>query len=285
MDTQLSTNIGQESATTSSNTLQTEEKSEGPKQKVLLLLHGLLLDWTIWQPYINNFAGQYRVISLDLRGHGKSTRHEKTKQHKYKDYFEDWDELIKAKKLEDKGIELTVITFSATGMLFLHYLENRTIKSLKNVIILSGADILNTNLAKAARNVPAPMIWQPLKNTAKARAREYLFTTKDLPITEEFVTKALSMHPNVVTEVIRTIGDKKFEKKMNQKKLPDIPMLVKGGDQDSIYPPAAIQGPHDLPKAELKIMENAKHMFPFERPAEVIEQIKMFLNKPEPNNP
>lgn len=279
VDSQLTPNMDQLNITTNNTNTDTQIQ---PKQKVLVFLHGFLLDWTIWQPYINYFASGYRVISFDLRGHGKSPKHEKTKQHKYKDYFDDFDEFFKAKNLYNGNIELTIIAFSTTGMIFLHYLENKTFINLKNLILLSSADFLNNNLAKAARNIPSPIVWQPLKNKAREKATEYLFTSKESPITEEFISLALIMNADVLTEVIRTIGDKRFEKKMNHKKIAGIHLLAIGGDSDNIYPPAAIQELQDIPNAELKIMENAKHMFPFERPAEVIEQIKMFLNKSEP---
>jgi len=46
-----------------------EDRGQGPP---LLLLHGLLMDHTIFEPQIEVLAETHRVIAPDLRGHGRS---------------------------------------------------------------------------------------------------------------------------------------------------------------------------------------------------------------------
>ena len=46
--------------------------SETGKGTVLVLLHGFLENATMWDFYIEAFAKKYRVVTLDLLGHGKS---------------------------------------------------------------------------------------------------------------------------------------------------------------------------------------------------------------------
>ena len=52
-------------------TLYYEEEGEGFP---LLLIHGLLSDLTSWRYQIDPFAKHYRVITVDLKGFGKSTK-------------------------------------------------------------------------------------------------------------------------------------------------------------------------------------------------------------------
>lgn len=47
-----------------------EEKGEG---KPLIFLHGFSLDMRQWKRQVDHFSKRYRVITLDARGHGKSS--------------------------------------------------------------------------------------------------------------------------------------------------------------------------------------------------------------------
>jgi pimeloyl-ACP methyl ester carboxylesterase len=47
-----------------------ETYGQGPP---LILLHGFFHTASMWKPYIAAFAERYRVIAVDLRGHGRST--------------------------------------------------------------------------------------------------------------------------------------------------------------------------------------------------------------------
>ena len=46
--------------------------SDTGKGTVIVLLHGFLENATMWDSYISTFAEKYRVITIDLLGHGKS---------------------------------------------------------------------------------------------------------------------------------------------------------------------------------------------------------------------
>lgn len=39
----------------------------------LVLIHGFLTSGKVWEPYIADFAKHFRVINVDMRGHGRST--------------------------------------------------------------------------------------------------------------------------------------------------------------------------------------------------------------------
>ncbi|MEO8235929.1 MAG: alpha/beta hydrolase [Flavobacterium sp.] len=46
--------------------------SDAGKGTVIVLLHGFLENATMWDSYISAFAEKYRVVTIDLLGHGKS---------------------------------------------------------------------------------------------------------------------------------------------------------------------------------------------------------------------
>ena len=44
--------------------------SRGPEGKWLVLLHGLGVDCSVWEPFLDDLIAGYNVIMLDLPGHG-----------------------------------------------------------------------------------------------------------------------------------------------------------------------------------------------------------------------
>ena len=46
---------------------------DAPEAPVLLLLHSLGWDHTMWDPQIDAWSREFRVVSVDLRGHGQSS--------------------------------------------------------------------------------------------------------------------------------------------------------------------------------------------------------------------
>lgn len=47
--------------------------SEGEGDTTLLFIHGWAIDQTYWQPQVDYFKDNYRVVTLDLAGHGESS--------------------------------------------------------------------------------------------------------------------------------------------------------------------------------------------------------------------
>jgi pimeloyl-[acyl-carrier protein] methyl ester esterase len=40
--------------------------------KPILLIHGWTMHLGVWDDFVQEFAAKYRIITVDLRGHGKS---------------------------------------------------------------------------------------------------------------------------------------------------------------------------------------------------------------------
>ncbi len=55
------------SSLTSSELLYSTERGSGPP---LLLVHGLMVSGDMFEPVVEQFAAQHRLIVPDLRGHG-----------------------------------------------------------------------------------------------------------------------------------------------------------------------------------------------------------------------
>lgn len=51
--------------------------AEAGEGKVIVLLHGFTESMKIWNSFVNKLSGKYRVITIDLPGHGRSARLDK----------------------------------------------------------------------------------------------------------------------------------------------------------------------------------------------------------------
>ncbi len=65
-----------------------------PEAPPVVLLHGFTSDSRLWQPHIEAFTADYRVISPDLRGHGRSSAPENLESYTMVRYSEDLRELL-----------------------------------------------------------------------------------------------------------------------------------------------------------------------------------------------
>ncbi|HKZ41821.1 MAG TPA: alpha/beta hydrolase, partial [Candidatus Hodarchaeales archaeon] len=247
---------------------------------VAVFLPGLGLTHSIFERYFEEFyALGYRIISLDHRGHGKSDRPEKIKDLRHETMFEDWQEFFSKLGLDKPPLELTVITFSVTGVLFLHFLENRTINSLKQLIILSGSDYIPSNISKAARIIPPPAVWIPLKRQAVERGKKALFSKPDDLLVDRVLETLITMDPDCIQQLVKIIGEKSFEKSVNDRKIGDVPLLFLVGDRDPIFGPTVAQKSLEDSSTtrSWKQVENGSHFFPFEKTEETFVAIHRFI--------
>jgi len=110
-----------------------EDNGTGP---AIVLLHGNGEDHTIFDKLTESLADRYRVIAVDSRDHGLSTRNKKGEELHYSDMAEDIVQLIEQLQLEKPAL----YGFSDGGILGLLIAEKYP--GLLNCLMVSGA---NTN--------------------------------------------------------------------------------------------------------------------------------------------
>ena len=82
-----------------------------PKDKAMLLLHGIGADHGMWQPQINEYTSKgYFVLAPDLLGHGKSSRVGKLE-------LEDWERQIRDLLREKRQERCILIGVSMGGVI------------------------------------------------------------------------------------------------------------------------------------------------------------------------
>jgi len=81
------------------------------KRLTLFFVHGMSGSSSAWLPYERAFENDYNVLSLDLRGHGKSVRYEKFDDYAVSKFSEDLREL-----LEYCGVKKCIIISHSFGV-------------------------------------------------------------------------------------------------------------------------------------------------------------------------
>lgn len=103
-----------------------EVKGEGGTN---VLIHGWSQDSSVYQPQVEKLSKDYKVITYDFRGHGKSDRPEHGLT--LKRYGTDLEELMEELKLEN----VTLVGWSLGASTTFDYVRNYGVKRLKSITV------------------------------------------------------------------------------------------------------------------------------------------------------
>jgi len=255
----------------------------------LVLLHGAWAcqEWWSWQvPYL---AQKYRVLTLDLRGHGQSSP--LREPHSVEGFTRDLEIF-----LQKVGItEVVLIGWSMGGMISIQYcLQNPW--PVRALILIATRGHRHPDMKRR-------ILFQYLKARLSllvdlAAPRKYDRGTESFPgererIEEEFqamlapaaplevrewVKADLEHHPRKnYFEIAKSFWDWEAGEKIRKITLPT---LILVGSQDVHTPPACAHSLNRIiPGSQLIIVEGAGHCLPLECPERVNREIVEFLKK------
>lgn len=215
----------------------------GDAKEVLIMLHGNGEDGTYFKEQITYFVKQYRVIVMDMRGHGKSEPGELDLD--FTLFAQDVVRLMDELEIEKAHI----LGFSDGGNTAIHIglLYPQRVTSL----ILNGADL---NPKGIKRHIQIPIICGfailSLFHSAKARHKQQ-------------VMQLMVHHPDIKAEALRMIQQ---------------PVLVLVGDKDMVKDEHSALIANALPHASLVTLHGS-HFIAHDCPAEYNAAVEHFLNK------
>ncbi len=102
------------------------------KRKTIVFVHGVSGSSSAWTPYERSFNKKYNIISIDLRGHGKSFRPNKLRDYSIRLFAEDILKVIKKEEI-DKFILVSHSFGNLPALEFIRKHQNR----VKAVILIS----------------------------------------------------------------------------------------------------------------------------------------------------
>lgn len=262
---------------------------KGPKDKrPLVLLHGITLAARVWGYQLRDLSDRYRVVAVDLRGHGRSRAGD--------DGFglhllaADLRTALEALDLRDA----IVVGHSMGGMTLMQFCGDHPDaldERVAGVVFLATAPVvplpaLTQLVMRAATPALSKVDWSRLSTDRVAeRDVSYVVTRrafgKDPSHTHIELTRQLVFDTPVATSFPSGIGLVSHDAQEALAKT-GTPAMVIGGELDRITPVAMSHRIADLlPDAELHVLADAGHQLMLERPAELADLLDRFAARLE----
>lgn len=235
----------------------------------LVLVHGFLGSSKIWEPQIEIFKNNYRVITPDLPGCGKSN--------KVKSYNNIYDmaqtilDCLKEKKIE----KFYLLGHSMGGMI------------VQEMAKLAGERIIKLICYGTGPVGDIPGRFETMEESRKKLKKNGLEITAHRIAKTWFIEKDKSKYfylcedagkaTSIVAADNALIAMKNWSGLENLKNIKN-PTLIIWGDQDKAYNFNQVDTLNkNIPNSELKIIEGCSHNVHLEKPDEFNEVVKYFL--------
>ena len=250
------------------------EEGENP----LLLIHGLTGNKTTMYPIRDMFKDDYRVITIDTRGHGESTR---PKEYTIDDHASDIHEIIKELNLE----KVNILGYSMGSYIALRAAEVKS-DDINNLVLVctkpNGKTSSVARLLKEA-NLDITQVTQEemmgviLKASLAPQSYEKVING-ELSI-DEMLNGDGSQELNEEEKAAEDASLANFDNSNDYDKV-TCNTLVIGAEYDGINPPELGREVADgIPNAEFELIADAGHLVAIEQTDEFQKIIKDFLNQ------
>ena len=203
----------------------------------LVFVHGGWMDGTAWEPQVNHFADEYRVVTLDVRGHG-STGATDADQYSIELFTDDLEALLS--RLE--GDQPILCGLSLGSMVVQEFLDRHPANA--SAAILGGAvrSMPPVELPTAMKSLWSPL--PALTTSLSLSGSTGTFQSMLQSIQATTGKRWLSVDPDVRAEAIDGVGDisaaeyRKIFDALYQYDPPELtgvetPTLVVHGDQEA----------------------------------------------------
>jgi 3-oxoadipate enol-lactonase len=249
--------------------LDVHDEGTGP---VVLLLHGVGGNRSLWNSVTPHLVPQFRVIAPDLRGHGR-TPSPPGSQFTFDELLEDVTGLLDAKGIRSAHW----VGLSGGALLSLRAGLDRRDR-VRSLTMISGAEYTDAHTRS---------ITERLNETyAKEGADGYaLRLLKDLYY-PDWIEAHLDLadriregmeHQDLGPAMAWTRAVDRFDERNRIGSL-NLPVLIVQGMDDAVVDPA--HGRilrQSIPRAQIRIFPQTGHMVPLERPVETAEAIRAFV--------
>ena len=248
---------------------------EGPDEApVIILIHGFPFNKSMWNKQVEVLIENYRVISYDIRGHGKSDAG--TEEFSIELFTDDLLGLMDFLNIQ----KAMLCGLSMGGYIALNAIENFP-KRFNALILCDTTCTADTPETKEKRRVA-------IENIAEYGIEQYANESiKNLFALETFITskeKTIVIKEMIMKTSVQTLTATLLalaERKETCSKLAKIkvPVMIIVGNEDKITPPVAARFMHkNIPGSKLHIIEHAAHLSNIENTYEFNEHLLKFVS-------
>lgn len=258
-----------------------EERGSGP---ALVLIHGMGASRYFWRKVIPALAREHRVIALDLKGYGRSSKPEDGRYS-----ILDQARLVRAALAERGVTSATVIGHSLGGAVALALAIEEIGKPQRLVerLVLMAAPAYPQSLpppialltyrgvAETVMNLAPSQIIARVKLYGASLDTSYI-SEADIAAYAEPISSPGGRAALIATA--RALEPSRYGTLMARYRRVEVPTLLVWCRADAIVPLDTGQRlARTLPNARLEIIEGCNHMPPEEKPAETLVRLKAFL--------
>ena len=236
----------------------------------LLLIHGLGSSTRDWEEQVPIFSQKYQVITLDLRGHGKTDKPKGP--YSMRMFAEDIAELLK--KLEIKSIHILGISLGG-GIAFQFAVDYPEL--VKSLIIVNAAieiplDSFKMKLEAFKRIFIVKLVG--MKKMGKVLAPRLFIKTEQEDLREKLIERWAENDKKAYLSAMRALIGWSVRDQLDKVKFPT---LIIGSDED--YAPTSVKEEYTALLSDAKFIEikDARHAVPIEKPKEFNEIVMKFL--------
>lgn len=256
------------------------DRGRGP---VLLLVHGFPLDHSMWQPQIEEFARDHRVIAPDLRGFGGSRRRADADDAadggvwRMEDFADDLAGLLDALDVREP---ITFCGLSMGGYIAWQFWRRHR-ERVGRLILCDTRAAADAPEAAATRRATAVRVVAEGVGFLADSMNERLFARETRERSPQLVEATrrvmLATAPASVAAALRGMAERPDSTDLLSQI--DVPTLVVCGRHDAISTAAEMRGiAAAIPGAKCVEVPDAGHMAPLENPAVVNAAMREFLS-------
>ncbi|UPM53331.1 alpha/beta fold hydrolase [Gottfriedia acidiceleris] len=246
-------------------------KDQG-KGKPIVLIHGFMGSHAYWEKVIPKLAEDYRVIAVDLPGHGDSTAIKE--EHSIEDYADVLKDFLDQLNIK----QITLFGHSLGGYITLAFAE-RYSNYINGFSLIHSTAYPDSEEAKKGRVSTSEKVKnEGVKNVVDGLIPK-LFSPKNIQTNSSEINQAkqIGYKTSVVGTVNALVSMKNRPDRNHVLNDTSLPVLLLAGKDDQIIPP---EKTFSVEKENIKTvtLNNAGHMSMYESPEELINEMKNFLS-------
>lgn len=240
----------------------------------VLLVHGFTSSKEVWFFNMEPLAGKFRVLAMDLPGHGTSTK-------VAPDNFLSFCSDFLARLLDRQRIEAAHVVGNSMGGAVAMQMALSHPKRVRKLVLVDalgmGTDVpagvldkyVETSTREEVRAMLTQVVHDPKHVLPQAVERSYLYRQE--PGVKELLAKIAAQFR------AGTAGAVDFRPRFKELRLP---VLVVWGREDRSLPVRHADAAHAMPNAQIHIFERCGHLPQLEHAAEFNALVTQFLQQP-----
>jgi 3-oxoadipate enol-lactonase len=235
----------------------------------VLLVHGYPLSGRLWDEVVEQLADEYRLIVPDLRGHGASEASPKADMGVYA------DDLIAVLDAADEGRPVVLVGMSMGGYVCFEVCRRHRARVRALALVDSRADPDTPEAAEARRRTAERVLSEGSAVVAEEMAGKLFAPGAPADLRARWRGLMAATAPEGIAAALRAMADRPDSRSLLTEL--DLPVLVVVGAEDSITPPDGARKMAQSVGAPLELVPGAGHMTPVEKPVEVAQALRRFL--------